>query len=76
MVKVYRINGTFGQKGNKQKFTIDLRATTPEQAKEKIYTDIGSRQRVKRFLINIESIKEIKPEDTISLVVEQLNEVK
>ena len=75
MVKVYRIKGIFGQKGKKQDFTIDVRATTPEQAKEKSYTDVGSKQRVKRFLINIASIEEIKPEDTNSLVVDQLNKV-
>ena len=76
MVKIYRIKGQFGQKGNRQSFTKDVRATKPEQAKEKIYTDIGSKQRVKRFLINIASIEEIKPEETNSLVVEQISRVK
>lgn len=76
MVKVFRLQGVFGQKGTQQKFTKDVRATTPEQAKEKIYTDIGSKHKAKRYLIKINSLEEIKPADTKSLVVGQLSEEK
>ncbi len=73
MVKVYRLKGDFGQKGEKQKFTMDVRALKPEEAREKAYTDIGSRHKVKRFLIRIDSIKEISPEDSRSVVIGQLS---
>jgi len=75
MIKIYRLNGTFGQKGEKQTFTIDVRAAKPEEAKETIYANIGSKHKIKRFLIQIDSIEEVKPEDTTSLVASQLSKV-
>ena len=74
MIKVFRLKGTFGQKGQLQEFTIDVRAMNSEQAKEKLYADVGSKHKVKRYLIKINSIEEIKPEETKSLLVGQLSE--
>ncbi|MFC2174553.1 50S ribosomal protein L18Ae [archaeon] len=76
MVKVYRINGIFGQKGEKQGFTIDVRATKPEDAKETVYTEVGSKHKCKRPQIIINSVEEIPSEDTKSLLVKQLSEVE
>lgn len=76
MIKVYRLKGVFGQKGEKQVFAIDVRATKPENAQERAYTDIGSKHKCKRAQIKIDSVEEIKPEDTKSLLVKQLSEVE
>ena len=75
MIKIYRLKGVFGQKGEKQPFTLDVRAAKPEEAKEKVYTDMGSKHKIKRFLIKISSVEEISPEDTTSLVASQLSKV-
>jgi len=75
MIKIYRLKGTFGQKGEKQTFTIDVRATKPEEAKEAIYTNLGSKHKVRRFLIRIDSVEEVEPDDTSSLVASQLSKV-
>lgn len=73
MVKVFRVKGIFGEKGDKHQFTIDVRAEKQEQAREKIYTDVGSKHKIRRYLIQINSIEEIKPEDTKSILIGQLS---
>ena len=75
MIKIYRLKGTFGQKGEKQTFTMDVRAAKPEEAKETAYTNIGSKHKVKRFLIRIDSVEEVAAEDTKSIVANQLSKV-
>ncbi len=76
MVEVYRVKGSFGERMDKQVFTIDVLATKPEDAKEKIYANVGSKHRVKRRLIRIESVETIPANETKSLVVKQLTEAK
>ena len=76
MIKVFRINGAFGEKANKQKFAYDVRALNVEQAKEKTYADFGSRHKMKRRCVSIKSVTEIKPEESKSNLVAQLSEVE
>jgi len=76
MIKVYRLKGIFGEKGAKQDFTIDVRATKPEDATEKAYTDIGSKHKCKRREIRIDSVEEFPAEETKSLLVKQLSEAE
>jgi len=54
---------------NKRKFTFtrELLGEKEEHIREKILSELGSRHRVKRRLITISEIKEIKPEDVKSL---------
>ena len=44
----------------------------PEDAIEKIYKDIGSRHRAKRFQIKIEEVKEMSPEEIESPLIKKL----
>jgi len=74
MIKVYRIEGFFGERGSRQPFAIDLRATKPEEASEKAYADIGSRHKCKRREVKIESVKEIPAEESKSLLARQISE--
>ena len=73
MIKIYRVKGEFGQKGEKQPFTIDVRAAKPEDARETIYVNLGSKHKIKRPLIRIDSVEEVKPDETKSLVASQLS---
>jgi len=62
-VKVYRIRGWFKQGLDIHRFTKELPALSEAQALERIYSEFGSRHKLKRSQINIEKIMEIKPEE-------------
>ncbi|NJE07969.1 50S ribosomal protein L18a [Thermococcus sp. M39] len=72
-VKVYRVKGIFEREGKKQKFTKEYRAVKPEDVVELVYSEIGSKHRVKRTKILIESIEEINPEEAEDPVVRRLS---
>jgi len=44
-------------------FVKELPALSEQQAIERIYSEVGSKHKVKRNLINIEEVAEIKPEE-------------
>lgn len=57
--KVYRVKGRFLMGESQQPFTIEMVSMNPDQVKEKVYSDIGSRHRVRRRDIQIHSVEEI-----------------
>ncbi len=65
VMKVYRVSGLFSPKGKKwHKFTKDVVAGNEQEALEKVYSMIGSKHGIKRRLIDIKNIQEIKPEES------------
>ncbi len=62
MIKNFRIRGQFRQGVEWQIFTRELRALSEAQALERVYSEIGSKHKVKRNLIRISEITELKPE--------------
>lgn len=62
-MKIYRIKGWFRQGLFTQKFTRELAVASKEQALEKVYSEFGSRHKIKRNQINIEEVVELKPEE-------------
>ncbi len=62
-MKIIRVRGWFKQGLYRQRFTRDLLALSREHALERIYSDIGSKHKVKRNLIHIEEVVEVKPEE-------------
>ena len=62
-MQIYRIRGWFKQGLYRQKFTRELLALSKEQALERVYSELGSRHKLKRNLINIDEVAEIKPEE-------------
>ena len=62
-MQVYRVAGWFKQGFYRQNFTRELLALTKEQALERIYSEFGSRHKLKRNQINIEEVAEIKVEE-------------
>jgi large subunit ribosomal protein LX len=62
-VKVFRVKGEFPMGDRIQPFTKELASTAPENVREKLLSDIGSKHKVKRAKIVIHSIEEISPED-------------
>jgi large subunit ribosomal protein LX len=62
-VKIFRVSGQIAKPNWKTSFKKEVRALKPEEAKEIIYTELGSRHKAKRFQIKIVSVEEVKPED-------------
>ncbi|MEM3783520.1 MAG: 50S ribosomal protein L18Ae [Candidatus Bathyarchaeia archaeon] len=62
-VKVFRVMGEIQKPNLKTPFRKEVIAIKPEHAVEKVYTELGSRHRVKRFHIKISKVEEIAPQD-------------
>ncbi|MEM1659165.1 MAG: 50S ribosomal protein L18Ae [Candidatus Jordarchaeales archaeon] len=78
-VKVFRIEGYYVKKKvkkNKYFFVDEIRALKKDHALELIYSNIGSRHRVKRRNIVIEKVEVIKPEEAESPIVRILSGVE
>lgn len=66
MIRVFRVRGWFKQGDLRQKFMRELPALSEKQVLERVYSELGSKHRVKRNLIHIEEVTEIKPEGMVA----------
>ena len=71
-VKVFRVTGEIRKPNLKTGFRKEVRALKPEEAVEKIYMELGSKHRAKRFQIRIMKVEEIRPEEIESLAIRKL----
>ncbi|MCW4052415.1 MAG: 50S ribosomal protein L18Ae [Candidatus Bathyarchaeota archaeon] len=71
-VKVFRITGKIAKPNFKTDFKKEVRATKPENAREKIYKELGSKHRAKRFHIKISKIEEITPEEIENVLIRKI----
>ena len=71
-VKIFRISGFFKQRRQTTSFSKELCALTEEKAKDKLFSEFGSRNRLKRGQIRITSIDEISPGDITDPFVQKL----
>ena len=60
-MKAYRVSGTAPFGSQRQHFSYDVPAENADVATEKVYSTLGSRHRIMRRKINIESVGEIDP---------------
>ena len=72
-VKVFRIKGVFERNGKKEGFTREYRGLKAEDVIEILYSEVGSKHRVPRTKIWIESVEEIKPEEAENPIVRKLS---
>ncbi|MCD6428018.1 MAG: 50S ribosomal protein L18a [Desulfurococcales archaeon] len=79
-VKVFRVSGIALFSPDKlrewQVFRIDVRALTKEHAIEKVLSELGSRHKLKRSHIKILEVKEIRPEESKSKFIKQLETLR
>ncbi len=79
-VKIYRVEGlmliSHDRNPTWQVFRKEVLALKPEHALEKIYSELGSRHKLRRKHIRITSVKEIKPEEATDPYVLALLEIK
>lgn len=69
---MFRVTGEIAKPNLKTAFKKEVRALKPENAKEKIYMELGSKHRAKRFQIKIFKIEEISPEEIESPLIRKL----
>ena len=73
-VTIYRIKGNFRQRKEISSFSKEICAITEEKAKEKLYSYLGSRNRLKRNRIKIESIDVISPGEVTDPLIKKMIE--
>ena len=61
-VKTYRVKGIMPMGFLRSTFVKEVRALKPEHALEKIYSELGSRHKLKRKRIKILAIEEVSKE--------------
>jgi len=75
-VKIYRVSGKMLIRHDRlptwQKFSIEVRALKPEDAIEKVLSELGSRHKLRRRHIRIEEVKEISLEEVTNPQVRAL----
>jgi len=71
-IKVYRVVGEITKPNFQTGFKKELRALKPEEAIERIYKEIGSKHRVKRFQIKILKVDEISTEEITDPTIRKL----
>jgi len=73
-MKAFRVKGKFimGKSimsKNWQRFTKEVASLNKEEAKERVYSDLGSKHRVKRRNIKVEEIEEIAEDEITNPLV-------
>jgi large subunit ribosomal protein LX len=71
-LKVFRVTGEIKKPNLQTAFAKEVVAAKSEHAIEKIYAEIGSKHRVKRFHIKISGVEEVKPEDIENPILKKM----
>ena len=61
--KIWRATGQYRKERRTFTFAMEMLALKEEHVRERVYSDIGSRHRVKRRQIEFKEVKELKPTD-------------
>jgi large subunit ribosomal protein LX len=71
-MKVFRVTGEVCKPNLKTTFAKEVIADKSDHAVEKVYTEIGSRHRVKRCHMKIDKVEEVSPEDIANPILKKL----
>ncbi len=71
-MKVFRITGEINKPKLNTTFVKEVLADKAEHAEEKIYTEIGSKHRVKRCHIKLLQVTEVSPGDIDNPILKKL----
>ncbi|HXX88227.1 MAG TPA: 50S ribosomal protein L18Ae [Candidatus Acidoferrum sp.] len=71
-MKVFRVTGEIHKPNLKTSFRKEILADKPEHAVEKVYAELGSRHRVKRFHIKIANVEEVPSEEIANPMLKKL----
>ena len=70
--KIFRVQGKFIMGDSFKPFTKELKATSEDDIKEKIYSEFGSKHHIVRNHIHIENIEEISAEEVQDTLIKAL----
>ena len=62
-LKVFKVTGQIRKPNLNTQFQKEVVAAKPEHAVEKVYAEIGSKHRVKRFYMKIMKVEEVPPDE-------------
>jgi len=71
-MKVFRVTGEINKPNWKTPFAKEVLAVQSEHAVEKVYAEIGSRHRVKRFQLKISSVEEISIDEIKNPLIKKI----
>jgi large subunit ribosomal protein LX len=71
-LKVFRVTGEINKPNLQTSFAKEVVAAKPEHAVEKVYAEIGSKHRVKRFHIKISGVEEVPPEEIENPILKKM----
>lgn len=71
-MKVFRVTGEINKPNLKTSFAKEVVVGKPEHAVEKVYAEIGSQHRVKRFQIKILNVEEVPPEEIENPILKKI----
>ena len=71
-MKVFRVTGKINKPNLVTSFAKEVVAAKPEHAVEKVYAEIGSKHRVKRFHIKILDVEEVSPEEIENPILKKM----
>ena len=71
-VKVFRVTGEINKPKLKTSFAKEVVVDKPEHAVEKVYAEIGSKHRVKRFQIAISKVEEVPLEEIENPILKKI----
>ena len=71
-VKVFRVIGKIRKPNFQTEFRKEVRALKPEDAVEKVYMELGSKHRVRRFQMTISKVEELSPEEIEDVLVKKM----
>ena len=79
-VKIFRVSGRMLISHDRfpewRKFSVYVRAVKPEHAIEKVYSDLGSRHKLKRYHIKITEVKPVSLEEVDDLNIIRLAQLE
>lgn len=71
-MKVFKVSGEIRKPNWQTSFEKEVTAIKPEHAVEKVYMELGSKHRVKRFHIKINKVEEISPNEVEDPLIRKL----
>jgi large subunit ribosomal protein LX len=71
-LKVFRVTGEIHKPNLETAFNQEIVSDKPEHAVEKVYAELGSRHRVKRFHIKILKVEEVAPEQIANPILKKM----
>lgn len=71
-MKVFRVTGEISKPNLKTSFAKEVVVDKPEHAVEKVYAEIGSKHRVKRFHIKILNVEEVSLDEIENPILKKM----